>query len=404
MATKSFQLQELQDVSGLLHQAKGEIPYRQVLEALSQNTPFEYATVVTSLPRGSLQIVQPPRVSDQLLKSYGKEYHAYDRPAWEAIVRGQPVRAEDCWSNGKYESSRYFTDFLGGNGLRHAVAVPLAGPVLEGYAGAIELYRTAEQGPFSDDDLRRLSELAADLDESAARARDARRHEASGDVPLRHQPPVRQFVFDQNLRPCLGEDSFNALDDRLRQNMLDLARQRFGHLNGKQSTADRVSLPDAIGDLWNFRVITHHTYPALGEGAFVFFCLQPECSDWALLRANDFAADPELSRLVPAIRFMQEHFQRGPTLQEIAKAVHLSPFHFHRRFTELLGITPKHMLLDCQIEQAKNQLVAREKELAEIATACGFAHQSHFTSRFKQATGLTPTRWRRLAVESSKQS
>jgi AraC family transcriptional regulator len=97
---------------------------------------------------------------------------------------------------------------------------------------------------------------------------------------------------------------------------------------------------------------------------------------------------------------MQDHFSKGPTLVSISKTVHLSPFHFHRRFTELLGITPKHFLLDCQIEEAKRMLVAREKGLAEIATACGFAHQSHFTSRFKQATGLTPTRWRRLASEA----
>ena len=79
--------------------------------------------------------------------------------------------------------------------------------------------------------------------------------------------------------------------------------------------------------------------------------------------------------------------------------MHLSPFHFHRRFTELLGITPKHFLLECQINQAKGELIKREKELADIATDCGFSHQSHFTSRFKQATGLTPTRWRRLIAE-----
>jgi len=121
-----------------------------------------------------------------------------------------------------------------------------------------------------------------------------------------------------------------------------------------------------------------------------------------VLRSEDFDADQELSRLVPALKFMQQEFHRGPTLQEIAKTVHLSPFHFHRRFTELLGITPKHFLLDCQIEQAKEQLVGREKELSEIATACGFAHQSHFTSRFKQATGLTPTRWRRLANDAAR--
>jgi AraC family transcriptional regulator len=56
-------------------------------------------------------------------------------------------------------------------------------------------------------------------------------------------------------------------------------------------------------------------------------------------------------------------------------------------------------MLACQIHEAKAELLSGEKELAQIAKDCGFAHQSHFTSRFKQATGLTPTRWRRMAQQ-----
>jgi AraC-like DNA-binding protein len=169
-------------------------------------------------------------------------------------------------------------------------------------------------------------------------------------------------------------------------------------------TSDRVPLADSRGDLWNFRVVTHRTYPALADGPIVFFCLSPACCDWTILRPGDFQADNELSRLIPALKFMREEFHRGPTLVEIAKTVHLSPFHFHRRFTELLGITPKHFLLDCQIMQAKVDLLEGKKDLVKIATDCGFAHQSHFTSRFKQATGLTPTRWRRMAQDVSRGS
>jgi AraC family transcriptional regulator len=54
--------------------------------------------------------------------------------------------------------------------------------------------------------------------------------------------------------------------------------------------------------------------------------------------------------------------------------------------------------LECQIFHAKLLLASQEISLAEIAKTCAFAHQSHFTSRFKQATGLTPTRWRKLAL------
>jgi AraC-like DNA-binding protein len=162
---------------------------------------------------------------------------------------------------------------------------------------------------------------------------------------------------------------------------------------------DRVQLADSRADLWTFRAVTYAKYPAVGEGPFVLFCLQPGCTEWGAVRPGDLAADPELARLIPALRFMKQEFHRGPTLGEISRQVHLSPFHFHRRFAELLGLTPKHFLLECQINQAKVELLARKKELAQIATDCGFAHQSHFTSRFKQATGLTPTRWRRLATE-----
>jgi AraC family transcriptional regulator len=104
-------------------------------------------------------------------------------------------------------------------------------------------------------------------------------------------------------------------------------------------------------------------------------------------------------RLLPTLKYMQQEFHKNPTLDDIARKAHLSPFHFHRRFTDLIGQTPKHFLLGCQIHEAKRGLVSRRRELTQIASDTGFAHQSHFTSRFKQATGLTPTRWRRLAAE-----
>ena len=35
--------------------------------------------------------------------------------------------------------------------------------------------------------------------------------------------------------------------------------------------------------------------------------------------------------------------------------------------------------------------------LAEIASACGFASQAHFSRAFKQATGRPPGSWRQSA-------
>jgi AraC-like DNA-binding protein len=389
------------DQGSFLKTVRGEtVNYAALFDQIRSMVEMAEGVIVTTLPRGGLQIAQPQQVSESLLRSYVREFHASDRPSWTSIAKQQPVRALDCWSAAEFQETPYHKDFLVPNGLAFAAAAPLKGPVLDGYPGALTLFRTQQQGRFSESDLTKLGQIARQVDAAILRARSNRKP-APGTAcpPIKHKTPLRQFVFDSQLKPRIGQDDLGKLDDRLRQQMIQQARHRFEHVNGKDVTADRVPLPDSYGDLWNFRVVVHKSYPALGDGPFAFFCLQPDCGEWSLVRPNDFHADAEVSRLIPAMRFMEENFSRGPTLTDIARTVHLSPFHFHRRFTELLGVTPKHFMLDCQIAKAKRDLLAREKNLAQIATECGFAHQSHFTSRFKQATGLTPTRWRRLATD-----
>lgn len=401
--SSSSSAREARDLTALLRAAKGDaLPYRQFFEQLAHVVAMSQGLIVTTLPRGSLQIAQPPRLSEELLRPYAKRFHAEDRPTWQAIIRRKAVRARDCWSATEFENSIYCREFLRANGFEHAAIAPLSAPVLEGYPGALHLYRSEDLGPFADPEMARIEAVARELDETIARTRAGRRAGATRGAAA--ELPLRQFIFDQQLNLILPRGEERSVDDRLRQNMLEYARFRLGHVNGKAIESDRVSLPDSRGTLLHFRVVIHRAYPAIGEGPFVFFCLQPPTGDWSALRPVDFQADSDVARLVPALRFMRDHYQRGPTLTEIARNVNLSPFHFHRRFTELFGITPKHFMLDCQIEQAKSDLLSRAKELAKIASSCGFAHQSHFTSRFKQATGLTPTRWRRMVGQSKKPS
>jgi AraC-like DNA-binding protein len=273
--------------------------------------------------------------------------------------------------------------------------------VLAGYPGAVHLCRTADQGEFSKADIEKLAAVIAEHEQRSEKQRGGqpKRIGTGKNASIIDRPQTRLTIVDAHQKSKLAADSWQALDERLRNNIVDFARRKSQQLNGTPVHADRVLLPDSHGDNWTFRVVTYKSYPALGEGSFSFFCLQPDAAEWGVVKPSDINADQELARLVPALKFMQEQFASGPTLVDIAKTVQLSPFHFHRRFTELLGLTPKQFLLECQINQAKHDLLAREKELAQIAKDCGFAHQSHFTSRFKQATGLTPTRWRRMATD-----
>ena len=50
-----------------------------------------------------------------------------------------------------------------------------------------------------------------------------------------------------------------------------------------------------------------------------------------------------------------------------------------------------------RVDRAKDLMRATgTPDLAEIAFVCGFSDQSHFTRMFSQATGMTPSEWRRI--------
>ena len=390
-----------QDFSAALNSFDGDTAsYRRVFDAIAQQIPFAQSLLVSTFPRGGSQILQPSHVPDGFLRAYSKGLFVQDGPTWQAVLRETPVTGKECMSSGALESSIYFKRLMEPNGLAHVAAVRVPGPVLKGYPGAIHLYRKTGEAAFTADEMKKLGHLAAQLSPVIESTRSNRtQHSCGAPAPWEHNDIHRQFIFDRHGRQLSLYAKKPALDDQLKQEIKKLVSGRLGSVNGQAFQSDRVDLIDSNGELWAFRTVVHNEFPALGDGPYVFLCIQPAACEWNAVRASDFQADSEVSRLVPALKFMQAEFRRVPTLNEIASKSHLSPFHFHRRFTELLGMTPKFFLLSCQITLAKRMLIERKVVLADIAAECGFAHQSHFTSRFKQASGLTPTRWRRFATD-----
>lgn len=376
-------------------------PFKRIFDRVESSLPHARSLIVTTFPRGELQLATSSRGVDALARAYMKEQHRNDPMTWAAILRGSAVGLSDSASTGS-DATQTFREFVQSSGMAGALAAPLAAPVLAGYPGALHVYRGAEHGQFNAAETRLLEEIAREGDDLIDEARSQRRSLCQPAVSLTQWPSARVFLYDGTLKPIASSDDA-TLDDYIAASLIEYGAQQLRKSNDSSGDGDRLTITDRHGEVWVFRAVVRPQLPGLCAelcGKSVLFCQQPDCCDWGHLRSVDLQADSEASRLVPAIRFMQQEFRRSPTLDEISRAVHLSPFHFHRRFAEIFGLTPKHLLLECQINQAKRDLVAREKDLVDIATECGFAHQSHFTSRFKQATGLTPTRWRRLALET----
>lgn len=88
-----------------------------------------------------------------------------------------------------------------------------------------------------------------------------------------------------------------------------------------------------------------------------------------------------------------EAYMQDLTLDRLAEAAGLSRFYFLRAFRREVGVTPHAYLTGRRIAAAK-ALLDGAQPLSEVALACGFYDQSHFSRAFKGATGLTPGQYR----------
>ena len=99
-------------------------------------------------------------------------------------------------------------------------------------------------------------------------------------------------------------------------------------------------------------------------------------------------------KLRQALEWIATEIDRPIYLKELAAAVALSPFHFHREFKRSTGMTPRQYVVEVRIERAKSLLAESSLPLAEMAAQLGFADQSHFTAAFRRRMSMTPRSYR----------
>lgn len=106
----------------------------------------------------------------------------------------------------------------------------------------------------------------------------------------------------------------------------------------------------------------------------------------------DNSLDPGRWRMALVREYLDAHFGDDVTVKTLADQAGLSRAHLTRAFTAAYGIAPHAYLNMVRIRQAQAALL-RGDTIADAASACGFADQSHMTRRFKGQVGLAPGRW-----------
>src|SRR5271168_4597057 len=96
-----------------------------------------------------------------------------------------------------------------------------------------------------------------------------------------------------------------------------------------------------------------------------------------------------------AKELMSANLRGDVSTADIAGECSLSAGHFARAFRHSTSLSPHQWLIQCRIEKAHALLREGRLSLAEIARACGFADQSHFTKAYASRRGISPGAWRR---------
>ncbi len=101
-------------------------------------------------------------------------------------------------------------------------------------------------------------------------------------------------------------------------------------------------------------------------------------------------ASIDYARIAEAIEYIEQRFAEQPTLDEIAKKINLSPFHFQRLFTNWAGVSPKKFLQFVSVQHAKKILSNSQTSLFETALETGLSGTSRLHDLFVNIEGMTP--------------
>jgi AraC family transcriptional regulator of adaptative response/methylated-DNA-[protein]-cysteine methyltransferase len=105
--------------------------------------------------------------------------------------------------------------------------------------------------------------------------------------------------------------------------------------------------------------------------------------------------DIQYDRIKDAIEYISLHFKEQPSLEEMAAAVHLSPFHFQRLFHEWAGTTPKKFLQYTSLAYAKHLLKEdASSTLFDTSMETGLSGTSRLHDLFVSIEGMTPAEYR----------
>jgi len=92
--------------------------------------------------------------------------------------------------------------------------------------------------------------------------------------------------------------------------------------------------------------------------------------------------------------YITHHYSESLTLDMLAQISHGSPYHLHRVFKRITGLTPVQYIQNIRMTEAKKLLVSTSLTVSDIGRQVGIANPAYFSALFRKLTGQTPAQYR----------
>lgn len=126
------------------------------------------------------------------------------------------------------------------------------------------------------------------------------------------------------------------------------------------------------------------------------------CDDYQLLSgttATQLGDDQHVDRTNLAVNYIFDNYMRELPLEEVASHLGMKPTYFSRFFKRATGRCYVEFVNSLRISKSCELLTDSDKPVTDVCFESGFNNLSNFNRRFQQLKGMTPSRYRRLAMQ-----
>lgn len=156
-----------------------------------------------------------------------------------------------------------------------------------------------------------------------------------------------------------------------------------------------VSRPDHMTELFR-RFLDDQESGALDTTSAALWLMLMLC-EVARSRPAHGARESASTRLAGrAEAFIRTHFHQALSPSSVADMLGCNANYLSRIFHEVYGQTLTEMIHLCRLRYARQLLLDDDRNIDEIARACGFSDTGYFRRLFKRHEGITPLAFRRL--------